>query len=544
MKKKKLNKKNLVVIYLFSAAVVLLSAIIFYNYSSSAKGTRGSGSFKSIYIDDVAKNLIQIDSSSKDFNRYRFTSSVEGAQIILSKERHSGYELLDSFDRLYIPIVSWANYEVANITNDDLASLRDNSFVVKGNQKLEFIFFDKYKNDYTHLLGSKTNIGELKNIDDLATLRNNKNFISFVDIKDMAPYFKYLTVEGKSPLLKNNNDYSLFVPFYLETDAGNSETLALFESKIKDYKKSLKVTDILSVGDIMLSRDVGIKIRKSKDNSLPFNKLGDFLSKADITFGNLESPFYNQGAPLDIGMSFKANPDYIEGISFSGFDILSLANNHFGNQGRLGMQYTFSHLLGNNIKYCGAGNNIEEAHNAAVINKNDKSLSFLSYNSIQPQSYEAGTDLAGLAYLYDTNDSISKMKKDIGTEKDKGNIVVVSFHWGSEYTPKASDFQKKIAKEAIAAGADTIIAQHPHVVQGLDFIEDKPVLYSLGNFVFDQMWSQETREGLILKTILVNNKIVALDLLPVIIDDYNQPRFAIEAESNRILKRVIDNSSI
>ena len=103
------------------------------------------------------------------------------------------------------------------------------------------------------------------------------------------------------------------------------------------------------------------------------------------------------------------------------------------------------------------------------------------------------------------------MVKDIKAAKAKSDLVIVSFHWGQEYQTKSNAHQQKIAAAAVKAGADLIVGHHPHVAQEIDKIQGVTVAYSLGNFIFDQNFSPETKTGLILKVKIENNKIVKVE---------------------------------
>jgi poly-gamma-glutamate synthesis protein (capsule biosynthesis protein) len=544
LKKRKLGENNKFIILLLGLIIIIGFFVLYFFLYKKEESIMSS---KSLYIEEAAKEFFNIDYTQDAINDYKFSDNYDDANIIISDELKDNFKVIEKINVLYVVVVSWENYSFNNINYEDILDLVTNNKNINLNgDSLEFVYFDSYKDDYKNIFNdNEINIKSYKSIKDIESYKSDKNFISLIRIDDMKPYFKSLTVNEVSPYTKSVSDYKLSSDYFLQTDSENEDkTISFLKNEIEIFNTSSKVTEILAVGDIMLSRDVGIKIRKSGDYSLPFRKLHGLLSAADITFGNLESPFYDKGPPLDLGMSFKADPKYIEGLVLSGFDVLSLANNHFGNQGREGMEYTFNHLANNGIKYCGAGMNYKDAHESVEIKKNGLNFSFVSYNLISPQSYKALDDTPGLAFISNNEESLSKMSGDIKREKEKNNIVIASFHWGVEYVPNPTDLQKKVARIAIESGADIIISQHPHVVQAIEFIEGKPVLYSLGNFVFDQMWSSETREGMMAKVFLSGNKIVSFELFPVIIEDYNQPRLATEDESNKIINRVIVNSDI
>ena len=280
---------------------------------------------------------------------------------------------------------------------------------------------------------------------------------------------------------------------------------------------------LVAVGDIMLSRNVGTKIRTLNDPKAPFLKTVEILKSADITFGNLESPFDDKGPPLTQGMVFKAEPDTIAGLVYAGFDILSLANNHFGNRGTSGMQYTFSHLLNNKIQYIGAGENLAKAKEVKIIEKKGIKFAFLGYDdmasTITPTSYQATTSTPGVAPLIE-----SSLTTDIKNAKEKADAVIVSFHWGNEYKQIQNDRQTKVGRLAIDSGASLVLGHHPHVVEPYEKYKDGYVFYSLGNFVFDQMWSEATRKGEIAKVYFKGVKIEKVEVIPIKIYDYYQPK--------------------
>lgn len=111
-------------------------------------------------------------------------------------------------------------------------------------------------------------------------------------------------------------------------------------------------------------------------------------------------------------------------------------------------------------------------------------------------------------------------------------------HAGNEYTEKPNDSQVNFAHAAIEAGADLIIGHHPHVVQPMEKYEGKYIFYSLGNFVFDQMWSQETKQGLTIKVYFTKKEISKISFLPVVTDNLAQPRMVNNNEAEKILKRL------
>jgi poly-gamma-glutamate synthesis protein (capsule biosynthesis protein) len=300
-------------------------------------------------------------------------------------------------------------------------------------------------------------------------------------------------------------------------------------------KVNLEENTIVAAGDVMLSRHVGTKIREAGNVNLPFLKTKDILASGDITFVNLEAPFYDKGEPVTEGMIFKAEPETIEGLIFSGIDVVSLANNHIKNKGQAGMLYTFDHLTESGIKYAGAGKNDDEAHQAAVLEKKGLKFAFLAYTVSDGAKENSDEDTSNpdVAFL-----DKEKAKEDIKKTKENSDVVIVSMHAGAEYVFDPGQKQIDFARAVIDSGASLVLGHHPHVVQKVEQYKDGFIIYSLGNLVFDQMWSEETREGVIAKCKFEGKFLKKVEFIPTKIENYNQPRVAETFEEEKILKRM------
>ncbi|OGM97462.1 MAG: hypothetical protein A2735_01885 [Candidatus Yanofskybacteria bacterium RIFCSPHIGHO2_01_FULL_41_21] len=276
-------------------------------------------------------------------------------------------------------------------------------------------------------------------------------------------------------------------------------------------------TNMLFVGDIMLSRSVGALMTTKNDYLWPFRQIADFLNGADLTFANLETPVSNRGVKVGSIYSFRSDPKVVSGLIFAGFDILSVANNHAWDYGRDAFSDTLYHLAEAGISYVGGGHNEYEAHTGVIKKVGKTDVGFLGYTNLLPKSVSATGDSAGVAVLDEV-----KMVDDIQLMKSRSKLVVVSFHWGEEYIPVHNALQEEIAHKAIDAGADLIIGHHPHVVEDVEQYKGKYIVYSLGNFVFDQNFSVETMTGLAVKVWLKDSKINRLEKIPIHISNQYQ----------------------
>ncbi|MFH1894806.1 MAG: CapA family protein [Patescibacteria group bacterium] len=246
---------------------------------------------------------------------------------------------------------------------------------------------------------------------------------------------------------------------------------------------------LIFVGDIMLDREVGAESEKQNDWRWPFLKIADELKEADIVFGNLEGPISDKGEKTDKISSFRMDPKTIEGLNHANFNVLSLANNHALDYGKEALEDTILRLKEAGIDFAPLAKEI-----------NGTKFAFLAYTDFCSPAQKTDMENFGLNCLGINYSEI--LKKDIESAKKSADIVIVSFHYGKEFTQGLSQNQIDFSKAAIDAGADLVVGHHPHVVQKYEIYKDKYIFYSLGNFVFDHNFSKETMQGLMVKIIV------------------------------------------
>lgn len=257
--------------------------------------------------------------------------------------------------------------------------------------------------------------------------------------------------------------------------------------------------EIILTGDVMLGRTVMTKSLDLGDPTYPFRKVGDSLKSADLVFINLENPIVSHCPSKFDGLIFCADPKMVEGLSFAGIDIVTLANNHTLNYGNKGFEETKKVLADNGISYVEAGNLVIKVVNGIKFG-------FLGFDFTSKAPTDADYSLV--------RDSDKKV-----------DVLVIGVHWGAEYQGRASGSQREWARRLVEAGADVIAGHHPHWVQDMEKINGKPVYYSLGNFVFDQMWSQETREGIIVRLTFRGNQLTNQQINKIYMSSWSQPEF-------------------
>jgi len=294
-----------------------------------------------------------------------------------------------------------------------------------------------------------------------------------------------------------------------------------------------KLVTMIAVGDVMLSRGVGNRIAQFGPE-FPFAPTAHLLQSCDVAFANLESPISMLGKPMERKeVLFRAAPKSVLGLMYAGIDVVSLGNNHALDYGEDALFETMDILAKNRISYTGVGMNGKAAHRPANIAIKNTKISFLAYSANFYLTVEAAEGKAGVAVIRK-----EQLKADIKKAKEWADIVVVSFHWGWEYSNHPTDRDKEIAHLVIDAGADLVIGHHPHVIQGVETYNGGLICYSLGNFIFDQD-NEITHRGLILRCAFSKGGIKEAELLPIQIDPKEfRPRLASNETRQSILEEV------
>ncbi len=258
-------------------------------------------------------------------------------------------------------------------------------------------------------------------------------------------------------------------------------------------RAEMPVVSIAFVGDIMLADSPGRVIRQARDPFAPFSSI---LKSADIRIGNLECVIATGGrAEPGKPFTFRAHPRTLK-ILGRHFDAVSLANNHSGDFG----PEAFGEMLGlldrQGIAHFGGGRDLARAHEPLVIERRGLRIALLGYNEFFPRRFEADHDKAGVAWSDD-----DQVRLDIveARRRHGADIVIPVMHWGWEFEHLASRRQRDLARLMIDAGADAVVGGHPHVTQDVEHYRGKPILYSLGNFVFDSFTDEDTTTGWLLR---------------------------------------------
>ena len=265
----------------------------------------------------------------------------------------------------------------------------------------------------------------------------------------------------------------------------------------------------------------------------------DLISSADLALANMEESAPDRFAFHRHGTVFTGDPALIAGIARAGIDVASVASTHIGDGGRAGILQTIASLKKYGIVPFGAGPDLAAARTPAVFEMGGVKVAILGYDGISSKYYGATDTTIGDAPLNGTY-----IKADVAAARAAGAQVVIVFpHWGIEYTFGPSQVQQRLGHLMIDAGADLVIGNHPHWVQSVEIYKGKPIWYSLGNFTFDQSWSEPTLEGVTLELTFRGGTLVQAWMNPHILIRAVQPNLLdIAGDGQRVLKPVFSAS--
>ncbi len=320
------------------------------------------------------------------------------------------------------------------------------------------------------------------------------------------------TVEEEKP-----EEWDYLSELYLSDDE------MMGENEVEEITKAR----LLFFGDLMLDRNVGAIIEnKGLDSLLANLRTESFFSDQDIISANLEGAVTNDGdhySPNN-AYDFAFKPELIAQLKEYGFNYFSLANNHTTDQGQKGLDESRQNLQALQVSFSGSGD--------ATIDK-------FSRQDLKVKNQTIA--LIGLSMVYNNFDK-KQAQSLISQASQETDFVVVNVHWGNEYEHNFNIYQQQVGHELVDAGADIIIGHHPHVVQGLEIYKNKPIFYSLGNFIFDQYFSDATQEGLVVGLEIFEDRL-NIALFPFITQE-SSPSFLKNEEASKFIEKFISWSEL
>lgn len=317
--------------------------------------------------------------------------------------------------------------------------------------------------------------------------------------------------------------------------------------------------------------------------------VADILRTADIAFGNLETPVSVRGTPVEKWMTMRMSPALLSDVTAMGFDMVTIANNHLMDYGEDAFFDTLNHLSEHNIQYVGGGKDIDEAWRPVVVDVGQQRIGFVAGASTLGPGMAADETRPGVAPIHVSEsynidfaasmeqpgsapyvftrawqEDVDRAVQAIHQARQTADFVVVAMHWGvppawrSRFQDGLADYQIEVGHTLIDAGADVIVGHHPHSLQAVEVYRDKPIFYSVGNFLFhmlkdpiqptiinrnapytlgirrNRIWS----ESVIVMVTLNQDRTVEYTLYPILLDEDGNPTRLVGKEATSLIERL------
>lgn len=235
-------------------------------------------------------------------------------------------------------------------------------------------------------------------------------------------------------------------------------------------------------GDVYLSEHVLNAYQNGGIGGVLGESLRQAAEEADLFMVNEEFPFSSRGTPApDKQYTFRLPPERVSLFREMSIDLVTLANNHALDYGREALLDTCATLEEAGIPYVGAGENLDRAKAMYTTEIRGKTLGFLGATRVIPVAdWAASSTRPGMLSTYDPSLLLEEIRKG----RENCDYLVVYLHWGIERNEFPEEYQRQIGRQCIDAGADLVIGSHPHVLQGIEYYRSRPIVYSLGNYVF------------------------------------------------------------
>ena len=268
-------------------------------------------------------------------------------------------------------------------------------------------------------------------------------------------------------------------------------------------------------------------------------KVREYLRGADLTLANFENPVIRDAVWHPDATTFTGDLRLLPELEQAGIDGVTLGNNHIMDAGTSGLKETMGHLDDVGVAYAGAGMDLAQARQPMIFDLDGTKVGVLSYQGVPYYEWAWATETTpGTAPI---NEEV--MREDVERLRSQVDVVVVAPHWGKEYLATPESWQVKYAHAAIDAGADIVIGDHAHWPKGIEVYRGKPIFYGVGNFLFDQSWSEETSTGIFAETTLYGDRPIQFRPVPFIVLDYAQPNFLVaNGGGDRALRHIFSAS--
>jgi poly-gamma-glutamate synthesis protein (capsule biosynthesis protein) len=461
------------------------------------------------------------------------------ADLIISTQRAPDARILT--ERVYA-VVDWFPTQYTTVGSEDLLNVWQGEPTPEGIDTL--LVTPETLAAFTALWGvPAANVVSVPDAQLADAIWNNKTALAIMPFDQLVPRVKALHVDDLSVLDRNANldAYPLVTRLYVSGDTTflNGFTAAFAKKNPRTNRDAERMTNLVMTGVTAISRTSAFKIDAAGDPALPAREVAEVLSAADITHVSNEVPFTTSCKPVLGTLQLCSKPEYIEALKLAGVDLISSTGNHMNDYGINAFLETLDLFEQGSYKVFGGGRNIDEAERVLVVEDHGNKLAFLGMNSFGPKSVWATADRPG-AQQYDKD----RLHQELAEARANADVVFLDMQGDETYQYEPNGNNRTLFRDAIANGADVVTGVQAHQPQAVEFSADgkQVILYGLGNLFFDQMQSDNVRQGLVVRHTIHEGKLIQTELLPTLLEDYVQPRWATPAEAQAILDLVFGAS--
>jgi len=354
---------------------------------------------------------------------------------------------------------------------------------------------------------------------------------AIVPFESLEPKWKVLTVDGQSPIRKDFDitSYPLVIDFNLQP----ADVVDASSWRLSNYDPN-KLTTVMMTGVTALVRATAVTM-ELKGSTYPGEKVRDLFREADIMHVSNEIPFFT-GCPYPkpdaaSALVFCSDPKYMDLITDIGTDVIELTGNHFADYGPNAMYETLDIYRANNIPYFGGGQDLQDSLKPALFEVNGNKVAFIGCNKPDVGRFPAATDYQPGAAPCD----FEYLPQKINQLKAEGYVVISTFQWNESYDYLPNPGQRDDFRLMADSGAAIVSGSQAHYAQMMEFYDDAFIHYGLGNLFFDQMGDQDwmppgIRRLFFDRYVIYGGRLVSVELITAILEDYSRPRLMREDE--------------
>lgn len=357
---------------------------------------------------------------------------------------------------------------------------------------------------------------------------------AIIPFEEIQPKWKVLTIDGQSPIQKKCDlaSYPLVVDFTLQSPTS-------LQSLVSNYNPS-KLTTVILTGVTALVRATAVTM-EYKGVTYPGEKIRDVLREADIAHISNEIPFFTGcefPKPDATGpLVFCSDPKYIDLLTDVGADVVELTGNHFADRGAQGMLETIDIYNQHELPYFGGGADLNDALKPALFEVNGNKIAFVGCNKPDVDRFPTARDFRPGAAPCD----FEYLAQKIAELKAQGYVVISTFQWNESYDSRPSPQQMADFRLMADSGASIVSGSQAHYPQMMEFYGDAFIHYGLGNLFFDQMGDQDwmppgIRREFYDRYVIYDGKLISVELLTGILEDYSRPRLMTSNERDGFLQ--------